>query len=76
MSSDKGPTKKEAQANQHERQDLRNKIQNLEWSLAQKNRENKQLKSDIEHCKQEVADLTAENDKLKGNSDSEGSNAG
>lgn len=61
-----------------QRAELFEKIQTLEWSLAQKNRENKQLKQDIEDCKQEVADLQGQVDKLSGNEDSnsEGSSTG
>lgn len=76
MSTDKKSPDKEAQAQIQERQDLKNRIQNLEWSLARKNREVKQLQSDIEYCKQEVADLTAENDELKGASGSKDSDVG
>lgn len=68
--SDQKKTPQEEVQSQQERQDLRTRIQNLEWSLAQKTRENKILKSQVEERLQEVATLTAENNELRGNADS------
>lgn len=58
------------------RQELYRKIQNLEWSLAQKKRENKELQAEVDEYHTENANLIAENEQLKGNRSSDNSDSG
>ena len=48
------------------REELREHILKLQWSLAHKTRENKKLQGEVDDFKAENAALTAENDSLKG----------
>ena len=77
--TDEKEPKNEGQMAPQERHDLYQKIQNLEWSLAQKKRENKHLKEEVEECKTENAHLADELNKARGgnsDSESEGNNVG
>jgi hypothetical protein len=65
--SDKSIPETETPAQQQDRLDLYRKIQNLEWSLAQKSRENKQLKEAVEQWETENAQLSDELKRSKSN---------
>jgi hypothetical protein len=76
MAPKRDASDQEAKENQKSREELKERIQSLEWSLAEKNRENRNLKAEVEDRKQELANLTAENNELKGNSSSDNSQSG